>query len=279
MAQHFLLSAKARTLSVVAVARMSDDEARATFRALRWENGEPASFEEIDRRHGEQLRANLGIRYIGELTSATGGVVTDTAAPLPHDFASGGIRKLAGITYRDIRDSVLKDMYGLFDDDPRLGPSLQAQLFAYSGLGALAALPVSLSELVANPYEFRVAGGTAFQGLDALSELRPAGSEELARQLDMNPGNKTSSLEALGRLDIDGHKGAGGQAREKFDPGPIDGLDLSDLPPLPDDLPPLPSGDAPAPPARDPQAPPDLKPDRGDLPLPPLPEQSLGLDL
>jgi len=43
MAQHFLLSAKARTLSVVAVARMSDDEARATFRALRWAstNGDP----------------------------------------------------------------------------------------------------------------------------------------------------------------------------------------------------------------------------------------------
>ena len=48
-----------------------------------------------------------------------------------------------------MRDSVLKDMYGLFDDDPRLGPSLQAQLFAYSGLGALAALPVPLSELLA----------------------------------------------------------------------------------------------------------------------------------
>lgn len=43
MAQHFLLSAKARTLSVVAVARMSDDEARATVRALRWAStdGEP----------------------------------------------------------------------------------------------------------------------------------------------------------------------------------------------------------------------------------------------
>jgi 3-oxoacyl-[acyl-carrier-protein] synthase II len=145
----------------------------------RWPNGEPASFEEIERRHGEQLRANLGIRYIGELTSATGGVVTDIAAPLPHDFDSGGLRKLAGLSFRDIRESVLKDMYGLFDDDPRLGPSLQAQLFAYSGLGALAALPVSLSELLANPYEFRVAGGTAFQGLDALSELRPAGSEAM----------------------------------------------------------------------------------------------------
>ena len=36
MAQHFLLSAKARTLSVGAVARMDEGEARAAFRALRW---------------------------------------------------------------------------------------------------------------------------------------------------------------------------------------------------------------------------------------------------
>lgn len=36
MAQHFLLSAQARTLSVSKVARMSDEEARAAFRAIRW---------------------------------------------------------------------------------------------------------------------------------------------------------------------------------------------------------------------------------------------------
>ena len=36
MAQHFLLSAKARTLSVVKVARMTEEEARAMFRAIRW---------------------------------------------------------------------------------------------------------------------------------------------------------------------------------------------------------------------------------------------------
>lgn len=100
--------------------------------------------------------------------------------------------------------------------------------------------------------------------------------EKLERQLDMNPGNKTSSLETLGRLDIDGKKGPG--PREKFDPGPIDGVDLSDLPPLPSDLPPLPDGPAAAPAAKDRPALPDLKPDRGE-PLPPLPERSLGLDL
>jgi transposase-like protein len=36
MAAHFLLSARARTLSLVQVARLSDDQAHATFRALRW---------------------------------------------------------------------------------------------------------------------------------------------------------------------------------------------------------------------------------------------------
>ena len=43
MAQHFLLSAPARTLSLARVARMSDDQAWATFRALRWHEtgGEP----------------------------------------------------------------------------------------------------------------------------------------------------------------------------------------------------------------------------------------------
>lgn len=36
MAQHFLLSAKARTLSLVTVARMSDEEAHNAFRQIRW---------------------------------------------------------------------------------------------------------------------------------------------------------------------------------------------------------------------------------------------------
>ena len=43
MAQHFLLSAQARTLSLVQVARLSDEQAIATFRSLRWHEtgGEP----------------------------------------------------------------------------------------------------------------------------------------------------------------------------------------------------------------------------------------------
>lgn len=147
---------------------------------LTWRNGEPASIEEIEREHGQRLRANLGIRYIDELTELGNAVVTDIAASLPHDFAKDGLRRLAGLTYREVRESALRDMYGLFDDDPRLGPSLQAQLFVYGGMGALAALPVPLSQLLANPYDFRIAAATAFSGMDALSEWRSAGSPDIA---------------------------------------------------------------------------------------------------
>jgi conjugative relaxase-like TrwC/TraI family protein len=101
--------------------------------------------------------------------------------------------------------------------------------------------------------------------------------QKLERQLDNNPGNKTSALETVGRLDVDRERGTGTNPHEKFDPGPID---LSDLPPLPGD-PPLSAagkGQAAPAPADVLKSPPDLKPDRGDV-LPPLPERSLGLDL
>ena len=104
--------------------------------------------------------------------------------------------------------------------------------------------------------------------------------EKLERQLDLNPGNKTSALETVGRLDIDGKKGPAPAA--KFDPGPIEGINLVDQPDIFADLPPVPDGPV-APPAAtakagDLKAPSDLKPDESDL-LPPLPERSLGLDL
>lgn len=165
---------------------------------LRWANGEPAELADIEQRHGAQLRASSGIRYIDELTAAAGTTVTDIAAALPHDFAQGGLRKLAGLSFRDVRESLLKDMYGLFDDDPRLGPSLQAQLFAYSGLGALAALPAPLSQLLSDPYDFRVAGATAFPGMDSLAELRAAGTldiqnDKLRDRFAMRLANSLSS--------------------------------------------------------------------------------------
>jgi hypothetical protein len=134
---------------------------------------------QIEQQFGAQLRANLGIRYIEELTQRGPCVVTDIAASLPHDFARGGLRRQAGLSYREVRDSALKDMYGLFDDDPRLGPSLQSQLFMFSGLGALAALPTSLSDLLPDPYDFRIAAATAFPGMDALGELRGASSIDM----------------------------------------------------------------------------------------------------
>jgi hypothetical protein len=43
MSQHFLLSAAARTLSLVRIMRMTDEEARDTFKRVRWSanGGEP----------------------------------------------------------------------------------------------------------------------------------------------------------------------------------------------------------------------------------------------
>jgi hypothetical protein len=40
MAQHFLLSTKARTLSLAKVMRLSDDDAFEAFKAIRWASTE-----------------------------------------------------------------------------------------------------------------------------------------------------------------------------------------------------------------------------------------------
>ena len=151
---------------------------------LQWRGaraGQRATLAEIEQTVGPQLRANLGIRYIDELTARAPGIITEIAAALPHGLADGGLRDLAGLNFRDIRDSLLKDMYGLFDDDPRIGPSMQAQLFIYAGIGALASLPKPLAELLPNPYDFRVAGATAFSGLDAIEQWRAAGTIDVER--------------------------------------------------------------------------------------------------
>jgi 3-oxoacyl-[acyl-carrier-protein] synthase II len=121
------------------------------------ESGGALSIEEIERRFGAKLRSQMGIRELSREALAPH-VQADIGAPLPHDLERGGLRRLAGLTFAEIRQSPFSDMFGLFDDDPRLGPSLQAQLFLYGGIGALGSLPVPLSSLVA-PHRFRVAAG------------------------------------------------------------------------------------------------------------------------
>lgn len=44
MAQHFLLSAAARTLSLVKVMRMSDTEALEVFKAIRWADNDGEAY-------------------------------------------------------------------------------------------------------------------------------------------------------------------------------------------------------------------------------------------
>lgn len=142
-------------------------------------SGQAASIDEIENLHGISLRSQLGIRRISHPLPSSPDPALDLAAPLPHDLENGGLRALAGLRYEDIRGSGLRDLHGLFDSDPRLGPSLQSQLFLYTGLGALAGLPAPLSTLISNPYEFRVVGATCFPGLDSLSQWNsPAESEK-----------------------------------------------------------------------------------------------------
>jgi 3-oxoacyl-(acyl-carrier-protein) synthase len=133
--------------------------------------GEPLTAERIEQLWGERLRASMGIRRLSRDRIAPH-VPTDIGAPLPHDLEDGGLRRLSGLTFAEIRQSPLMDLFGLFDDDPRLGPSLQSQLFLYGGLGALSALPRPLSELVPDPRAFRVAAACAFTGQESFDNLR-----------------------------------------------------------------------------------------------------------
>ena len=132
--------------------------------------GQPIEPDEIEASWGERLRASAGIRRLPADRLAPH-IGCDVAAPLPHDLESGGLRRLAGLTFAEIRQSPLADLFGLFDDDPRLQPSLQAQMFLYGGLGALAALPSPLGGLVPAPSDFRVAAACAFSGLDSYAHM------------------------------------------------------------------------------------------------------------
>lgn len=151
--------------------------------------GGPITVEEIEAEWGTRLRANLGIRSLppGRLASH---VATDVAAPLPHDLESGGLRRLAGLGFSEIRQSAMMDMFGLFDDDPRLGPSLQSQLFLYGALGALACLPRSLSSMLPEAYRFRVCSAAAFAGADSFAHM----SLGMQPKHETTPDKKTDKL-------------------------------------------------------------------------------------
>lgn len=133
--------------------------------------GEALTIDRIESLWGERLRAGMGIRQFPSEKLASH-VPVDLAATLPHDLEDGGLRRLSGLTFAEIRQSPLMDLFGLFDDDPRLGPSLQSQLFLYGGLGSLAALPRPLGELLPDPRSFRVAAGCAFTGQESFDALR-----------------------------------------------------------------------------------------------------------
>lgn len=165
-----------------------------------WRGGGEATIADVEQRFGRQLRDGSGIRIVDELLAAGNDVATDVAAGLTDSLVNGGLRELAGLRFADVRSSDLRDMHSLFDDDPRLGPSLQAQLFAYAGIGALASLPIELRRLLPDPYDFRVAAASAFPGLDSLETLRSpaAGPSDLPLGQDKFAARLSSSLSTHG---------------------------------------------------------------------------------
>lgn len=130
--------------------------------------GQAIELSAIERRWGAQLRAAQGVRV---LEGRAAHLPSDLGAPLPHDLERGGLRRLSGFDYESVRGSVFRDMFGLFQDEPHLGPSLQSQLFLYGGLGALAALPRPLSTILPTAHRFRVAAACAFAGLEHIEHL------------------------------------------------------------------------------------------------------------
>jgi 3-oxoacyl-(acyl-carrier-protein) synthase len=132
--------------------------------------GQPIALEEIEARWGAQLRADMGVRVLKDefLPPHLPG---DLGAQLPHDLERGGLRRLSGMGFEQVRASGFRDMFGLFHDEPKLGPSLQAQLFLYGGVGALAALPRPLAEVVPQAHRFRVAAACAFAGQEHIQYL------------------------------------------------------------------------------------------------------------
>lgn len=95
---------------------------------------------------------------------------------------------------------------------------------------------------------------------------------KLERQLNANPGDKTSALETVGRLDIDAKPGSSGGGRGA-DRSVLDKIDLGKLGPS-DSAGPARGGEGQG---KGHKTPPDIKIDINNLP--PLPERSLGLDL
>ena len=134
-------------------------------------DGTPISLAEIDHRFGDGLRGAMGIRPVPEDTADKFGG-PDLHAGVPHDLATGGLRRQTGTRFKDVRGSVFKDMFGLFDEHPHLAPPVQAQLFLYGALGSLAALPDNLSRLVPDPSRFRIGAGTAFHGSESVQAWR-----------------------------------------------------------------------------------------------------------
>ncbi|MAM37744.1 MobF family relaxase (plasmid) [Sphingobium naphthae] len=240
-----------------------------------------------------ETRDRLQLTEKKDLHLREGDQVRWTANDKPRGLANAALARIVGIDAKGVTvETAGKERLVLDLGDPmlsRLDLAYALNMHMAQGITTDKAITVmdSYERNLSNQRLFNVGVTRVRDDLTMVVDDK----EKLQRQLDHNPGDKTSALETLGRLDIDGAKGPADPT--KFDPGPVEGGPApTPVDPL-SDLPPLPSGDGKdgskagtgkAAAGKAGAAKPDdlsapaLKPEQADL-LPPLPERSLGLDL
>jgi conjugative relaxase-like TrwC/TraI family protein len=226
-----------------------------------------------------ETRDRLQLNERKEIELRAGDRIRWTANDKERGLLNAAIARVIGIDERGVTvETAGKDQLTLAIGDPmlsRVDPAYALNMHMAQGITTDKAITVmdSHERNLSNQRLFNVGVTRVRDELKIVVDDR----EKLARQLDHNPGDKTSALETLGRLDIERKHVT---RDEKFDPGPIGGL--PDLPQVPSDLPQVPPIDSKA------KVEASVKGDIGELAnlkrektdhLPSLPDRSLGLDL
>lgn len=163
--------------------------------------GAPITVAEIESRWGESLRANMGIRLLGEDRLAPH-VENRIGAPLAHDLENGGLpgglRRWAGLTREGLAASPLSAVAENFDDSGPFAPDVIHDMLIVSLAMALAPLDQPLSTIVPSAANFRVwssgcvAGHASYGAM--MERLEDKGARRLASYLLTHGANVFTML-------------------------------------------------------------------------------------
>ncbi len=170
---------------------------------------------EITLHEGDKIRFTANDKQRGLLNSAFGTIVGLDAS---------------GVVIQKPDNSVVR----LAMDDPmlkRLDLAYSLNMHMAQGITTDKGIVVMGSEerFLSNQRLFNVAVTRVRDFLSVVTDSK----EKLSRQLDRTSGDKYSSLEEAGRLDVDRQRVAARDIAKPFDPGSLDGLDLGKDKPMP----------------------------------------------